>query len=406
MQARALIAAAALASAAASAQVDEEALSERVAEIIRPFTLESGSLHGAGAELLIDEGARAGFFVLGERHLRHEIPALSEALLTELRPHGYSALAIETGEGIAELAERSFRDDDGESLAEVLRRQPFTAAFLDHLPEFELLDHAVGLGYELWGLDQVFVGGARFNLTRLRELAPDETARQAAERALQRANEGFEHYARTGDDSSGFLIAAEAGAYADLREAFEGMPQALRIIDELETSGRIYRLYGAGENYASNHLRIQLMKRHLVERFQRSAHETRVFIKVGGIHGVRGYTRLNQLDVGNSAAELGLLRGEGSIHVFVEAIEMVGAQGEVTRTIDADHPLAPIAAAMPESADWVVADLRELRPLFHDGPNAEAYPDLAEWIWGYDLIVLTRRFTRAERVPGVPAPPD
>lgn len=60
-------------------------------------------------------------------------------------------------------------------------------------------------------------------------------------------------------------------------------------------------------------------------------------MKVGGIHGVRGYTRLNQLDLGNSAAELGLLRGGGSLRVFVESIDMIAAG---------------------------------------------AYPGLAEWVWG------------------------
>lgn len=392
--------------ATVNAQIDGEQLSAQVEEHTHSFSLKDGQLAGPGAELLIEEGRRASFFVLGERHLRNEVPGLAGALLTELRPHGYGAFAVETGEAIADFAETSFREDDGKALADLLRSRPFTAAFIDHAHEFELLGEAVGLGYELWGLDQVFVGGARFNLARLVELAPDEAARTHAEQALERANAGFEKFAESGDKSHGFLAAAGAEAYDELRDAFEGVPAALRIIDELQTSGQIYRLYDEGENYVSNHQRIQLLKRHLIEQLEQTERDTKVFMKIGGIHGVRGYTRLNQLDLGNSAAELGLLRGGGSIHVFVEAIDMVDADGESKRIVGDGHPFAPIAAAMPDSEDWVVTDLRKLRPVFHRDENAEAHPDLAEWVWQYDLVVLTREFTPAERLPGVPAPPD
>lgn len=402
-----LIAAAALVAAASvAAQVDDARLAALVEEHTHPFSLQDGKLAGPGAELLVEEGRRAGFFVLGERHLHNEVPALAGALLEELEPHGYGALAIETGEAITGFAEKSFRENSGQALAETLRSRPLTAPFIDHEPEFDLLGKAVKLGYDLWGLDQVFVGGARFNLARLVELAPDEAARARAAQALERADTAFEKFAQTGDRRDGYLAITGAEAYDELRAAFEGVPGALRIIDELQTSGRIYGLFGAGENYASNYQRIRLMKRRLIEQLERTDPDTRVFMKVGGIHGVRGYTRLNQLDLGNSAAELGLLRGGGSIHVFVEAIDIIDAAGEKKRTVGDDHAFAPMVAAMPDSADWAVIDLRKLRPVFHRDDNAGAHPDLAEWVWQYDLVVLTREFTPAERLPGVPALPE
>ncbi len=278
-------------------------------------------------------------------------------------------------------------------------------AIADHAEaEFALLEHAVTLGYDLWGLDQVFAGGARFNLARLVELAPSDTARAAATAALERARRGFQQFARSGDTSVGFLQSATPEDYAALREAFAD-EEARRIVDELAASSRIYQLFGRGANYRSNHERIQLMKRHLAERVNAAGPETRVFLKFGSVHMGRGHSPLNQLDLGNAAAEIGLLRGGGSLHVKVTALGSTGTDGAVSDwTASAPH-LRRFADAMDDEAAWTVFDLRPLRPIFHRAANAEGREELSELVWAYDLLVVARGFTRAEPLPGVPVAP-
>ena len=370
-----------------------------------PLELREGELHGAGAELLIREGLKASFFALGESHLNNETPALSGALLKALAPAGYRALAIETGPTIAAHAEAELRAGRKQELAGLFAELPFTAAFIDHTAEFDLLDQAVAIGYSLWGLDQIFLGGARFNLRRLMEMAPDDAARDAAGAALDRADQRFIEFAGTGDSSAGFLQATGDDDYAALRAAFADHDQGLRIIDELAASGRIYRLYRQGANYQSNHERISLMKRHLAKHLRAAEDWPRVFLKFGSIHMQRGYTPLNQLDLGNAAAELGVLRGDGSIHVKVSALSSVNAAGEIRDWTAESDVLARLGKAMPKDAEWMVFDLRPLRPKLHDNDVAQAHPALADLAWGYDLIVVTRTFTAASRLPGVPGPP-
>lgn len=376
-----------------------------LAEHVEPMSLGPDGLAGPGAERLIDEGSDAAFFALGESHLNNETPALTSALLEALRPAGYSVLAIETGPMIAEHAEAEIRAGRAESLAGLFAELPFTAAFIDHQPEFELLERAIALGYAIWGLDQVFAGGARFNLVRLVELAPGDSARAAASEALAKAREGFTRFARTGDTSTGFLQTAEPDDFDRLRRAFAGVPEAIRIIEELAASSRIYQLYSAGENYRSNYERITLMKRHLAEHLRETPGEVKVFMKFGSFHMRRGYTPLNQLDLGNAAAEIGLLRGGGSLHVQVTALESRDGAGERSDWTDDSPHLARFADAMPDGADWAVFDLRPLRPIFHRRANVEGREALAELAWGFDLLVLARRFTRAEPLPGVPPLP-
>ncbi|MGK7294517.1 MAG: hypothetical protein ACNS61_01660 [Candidatus Wenzhouxiangella sp. M2_3B_020] len=372
---------------------------------VQPFRLVEGRLQGQGANQLVAEGRRASFFALGESHLNEETPALTEALLEALKPAGYSALAIETGPMIAEHAAAALRGGRRDALAGLFAEVPFTAAFIDHAPEFGLLERAVDLGYALWGLDQVFIGGARFNLDSLVELAPSDEARKLAAAALERAERGYVRFAETGDSAQGFLVTASEAEYDALRAAFDGVPEAGRILDELAASTRIYRLFGQGENYRSNHERIELMKRHLADNLRETDTGTKVFLKFGSVHMQRGYSPLNQLDLGNAAAELGFYRGGGSLHVKVTALGSTGLDGEFDDWTESSPYLDRFEAAMPEDSEWAVFDLRALRPIFHDRDNADGRGALAEIVWGYDLLVLAREFTRAEPLPGVPSPP-
>jgi hypothetical protein len=264
----------------------------------------------------------------------------------------------------------------------------------------------VASGYDLWGLDQVFIGGARFNLDRLVEIAPDDEARDVAAAMLERAERGFAEFTRTGDQAGGFLVSATEADYEALRAAFDDAPAALGIIDELAASTRIYRLYGQGRNYRSNHERIELMKRHLADELRRAGESTKVLLKFGSVHMRRGYSPLNQLDLGNAVAELGFYRGGGSLHVQVTALASRDPAGNVTDWTERTPWLSRFEQAMPDGAEWAVFDLRPLRPLFHDADNAAGREALAELAWGYDLLVVARRFTRAVPLPGVPALPD
>ena len=128
-------------------------------------------------------------------------------------------------------------------------------------------------------------------------------------------------------------------------------------------------------------------------------------MKFGAVHMRRGYSPLNQLDLGNTAAELGMLRGGGSIHVNVGALSSVSEEGQVRDRRADSEVSARLARAMPGEAEWAVFDLRPLRPILHSESVAGAHPELADLVWGFDMMVLTRRFTAAPRLPDVPAPP-
>ena len=357
------------------------------------FELRDGQLSGPGAERLREAAAAATMFCVGESHGNVQTPTLLRALLPDLAKAGYGAYAIETGERIANHAESAIQRGLKETLP-TLVRMPYTAPFIDRQSEFALLRAAVSQRLDVWGLDQVFLGGARFNLSELVRLAPTPEARALAESSMQRAIEGFLHFAKTRDQSKGFMAATTPEQYQALRDAFQGSSEGLRIIDELEKSARVYGLYGAGKNYESNFERIELMKRHLNENLRQLPVEKKVLLKFGSVHMGRGYSPLNQLDLGNAAAELAAHRGGSSFHLLVTAAQFSSGPS----------PYAELVEALGDN-DWAFIDLRPLREHFHKDSSPIEPGSFRQLVWRYDAVAITKRFAEDPHLPGIPTLP-
>ena len=76
------------------------------------------------------------------------------------------------------------------------------------------------------------------------ELAPDDDARSLATDWHAKANAGFAVFARSGDQSQGFMIVVTDADFDRLDEAFaDAGPEARSILAELRASATIYRHY-------------------------------------------------------------------------------------------------------------------------------------------------------------------
>lgn len=378
--------------ASPSAVAQADAPESIIAEHSEPLTLRAGRVRGPGASTLRRDIKEAAILCIGEAHLNKQTPGFVQAILPWLTDAGYTVFGIETGRTEAEFLERGMRDDP-EALARFMAEAPFSIPFFDHVPEFDLLREAAEAGMDIRGFDQVFVGGVRLNVQLLGELADTDEQRETAEQLAAEALDAFRTFATTGDGSKDLMVAATASDYRRLRRVFEGNHPALDIIDEIEASAEIYRLFRAGENYQNNNARINLMKSHFADTINELDPDARVVLKFGSVHAGRGYSPLNQLDLGNAASEIAITRGGPSLHLYIAAA-------------DAEYdPMPMLAEASGIDGDWRLVDLRPLRDHFHTDVNAARHPELARLAWRYDMVVLAPTFTPAERLPGVPAPP-
>lgn len=362
-------------------------------------------LGGPGAGFLDAHAAESDFVLVGESHGNRETPRIVDHLRNRLQGQGYGVFAVETGPVVTAAMVERLRSPNGvAALTEFARRYPFGFPFFQWREEAELLHRTVMDGWQVWGLDQEFVGGARFILDRLRELASRERAREVIATWRRHAERGYEAYVEGGDTDQAFMMTATAETFRELRAAFaEGPAEAMWMLDELEESAAVYQLYSSGQNYESNHRRIRLLKRHLADSLSayraRVGRDAKVLLKFGSVHMGRGYSPLNQLDLGNQAAELGFARGRESFHLTIMAGTYETRTGRDVAALDQAPYLAPLLDVLDED-EWVVIDLSALRPYLHRRQNRQRHQDLTQLVFRYDAAIVGRRLRpSADLVP-------
>ncbi|MDX1385699.1 MAG: hypothetical protein R3190_18755, partial [Thermoanaerobaculia bacterium] len=222
-------------------------------------------LSGPGLDFLVREGAASELFLIGESHNTDEIPRLTSRLAVELRAHGYGALAIETGPLTAEWMVADLRAGGIEQLNATLTAFPFTVPFFDRVPEAELLATSLRHGYEIWGLDQEFIGSGRYWLKRLERLAPTEAAGEVVASWFAREMEAAAHYQQTESTERLVLSSASPEEFEELATLFTDVPEGHAIVEAMAKSAHIYQLWRSA-NYANNRDRVLYMKRNLIAR--------------------------------------------------------------------------------------------------------------------------------------------
>lgn len=391
MRFRHLLIAGALGAAVLPAQ---DSLTELVRTNMRALELGDSGLTGPGADFVLQEADAARFFLIGESHGNVETCRLTTWLLDELKGRGYGAYALETGPASTELYTRIARDKGAQGIFELTAEFPFSVAFLNWREEVEVFAHALDQGWAVWGLDQEFIGSGRFLLSRLIELAGDDAAKKLATEWHGKAMQGFAHFAKTGDQSMGFMATVTDADFDALDAAFaDADHEATHILGELRASATVYGHYSARRYYMNNYDRIKLMKRHFVDRLQTT--DDKVLMKFGSAHMGRGYSPFDQLDLGNIAAELAFADGSDSFHLQVFAKQSVQSDGTV-KDFTASPELAPLYAEVPDTGG--VLDLRALRPYCNSKRVKSDMPELCALVRRFDAILVLPSFTRSTEI--------
>ncbi len=354
-------------------------------------------LSGPGAEFVVKQGGEAAFFLIGEVHGTRETAWLTNHLLERLRPAGYAAYALETGPITTSLLVQELRAKGQDAVAKLLTDYPMTSAFLNFREELEVVGNAVKQGYQVWGIDQEFMGSGRFLLAHLETLAPTSKARKLVGKWRDRANQGFKLMAESGDPSKIFMSLVTDADFDEFDGAFAvAQTEARRILKEMRATAAVYRHFFQGRYFENDTDRILLMKRYLLEGLDQIGPDDKVLIKLGGDHTARGYAVNHQLDVGNQANELGFARGGGSFHLFVCAREL---KGWPDHWADDTAHLAPLFKHA-RGDEPVVFDVRPLRPILAKQPKK--YEKLFRDVLRYDAIMVFPTFRAS--TPVVPMP--
>ena len=385
-------------SAAEQTVPPEKLLAQTLAANRHAISVQDGTLHGPGAELLLQRAGDAQFVLIGEDHGFVEPPRLAMALNRSLGPKSLPHLVIETGPSAAQL----LAGNSSQAVAELVRRHPGVFPFFGWQDDVAMTAqwNAEKTTIDpLWGIDQEFILGTQLSMQRLVELAPDAKTRAVAQDYLARARASDARMLSLHDPGQVYLPAMTAADFSALRAG--AVPEAVALINGLEESAQIYQLQNS-EGYRSNHLRSQLMKRQFMQHYRaaqaRGESTPRAMFRLGAYHTYRGLSPTNQFDIGNLATELAASNGMDSLHILMIAAggkvnrKQVFMEDENLRSVPyaAEEELAVLGAkpllqaALP--ADWVLIDLAPLRSMW-DARTA-AGPEFERLVFAYDFVVV------------------
>ena len=371
-----------------------------------PLSVVDGKLAGPGGRHLVAKSAGARFVMLGEEHGVAEAAAAMGALLDELRPAGFHTLAIEVsplrGSELDRMA-RSARSNAAlsaaldSSLADWRTTVPFYVLGEERAMLRDAMSRRGGSGpMRIWGLDYE-VGADRQYLAELERLAPGPAVRAAREHAEQ----GFARLINAGDPSQLFAFAAPVATFEAIRKELgpRTPARAREIIDLLERTAAINRLFLAGRGYESNLERSRFLRENFSRAWKARVQggEDKVVFKFGGSHMMRGMNYTNTLDLGTAASLLAEELGGYSYHVLMmggkgstsSRMNIVKAQYEPNGAAEVDgRMLAWLRPAIPDTG-WVLFDIQAARLAYLQGRTRSELPATQDrFLQAYDAIVI------------------
>lgn len=405
-------------SAFATGSVAEEksspSFASRLAQAISPLDVDPKGLSGAGALVLSKAVADSRYVLIGESHMTREIPAFTTQICRLMAPSGLTAMAVETGPETARVVDAAMRSEDREArVGDFLRRHPDGVAFFDGRDEVRMAGDcaaAAGPDFQLWGLDQEFLGSSGHLLEEMLAAGPGPLARTALTGLAAQERKATAAALASGSPFDLFLLSAKqsdldqaAGAVAQ-----DGGARVSYLFGLLTETRAIYQASRTRQG-DPNGRRARLMKRTLAARLAGKA-DARVLMKFGSVHAYKSINPLGQRDLGAYVAERADGEGVTALHIVVDGAKGASAgyagvgRPATVQTFDmkddkvpdwrSDVALARPAGAAPQS--WLLVDLRVLRAQ----GLASAPQEWRELALGYDIAILAPTFT-ATSVLGV-----
>jgi hypothetical protein len=383
---------------AAPTQTATERIAERALQNRHRLDYSNGVFSGPAWDLMVREGNAAHAFLIGEEHGIAENPKLAAQLFAALRSSGYAHLAVEISPPMAAHLDRAARAGvDG--VRAMFADRASNVAFFGMREEAEWIADAraavPGRAPMLWGLDYE-VSGYRRLITDLKAKRKPRAAEAELARLEAASNASVARYEETHNPQFIFSFSGDPELVRAVRAAWpRADDEALWMLETLEETLEINKLWVAGQGHASNVRRADFNKRNL-RRYWRTAQDQKVFYKFGASHMVRGLSHTWSFDIGTMAAELAHLAGGKSFHMLVlPGATSPHAQFDPSAwtyrpATDGTYTTGPLAlliqAAFTDAMTLI--DLRPLRSSATGQRSAQLPDELVRTVHGFDAALV------------------
>jgi hypothetical protein len=343
--------------------------SGQVADGVLPMLQKQYDLAAEGRTFLLDEAARASFFMLGELHGENEIPTLIRGVWPAMWAAGYRHVAAE----ISPWAANELEFGRPERAIPGLWTRP-EAAFVTSLK--------AGAAPVLWGCDIEEVQPQLL----VRELAAANPGSQALQTAVETVKGGYRR------QMAPALLELVRTATAPGDRSIGGV--SLR--DSLARTLEVEADRANGARLSASRRRENVMKDLFHTRWVK-ADRPKVFLRFGRNHLHRGFDRRGVSTLGNFVAELAVAE-----HLQVFNVAAFAGGGKIRLAGPAtdfdergDDPAFAYLASIARYPSTVF-DLRPLRDGLHRIPadkRSAIEASLLYWADSYDAIIFYKEVT-------------
>ena len=368
-----------------------------------PLTL-SDKPAGSGWDWIVREASSARFTLIGEEHGVAETAQFSAALFAALRGAGYSRMAIELSPPIAEDVEAAGRRDGLRGIKDLLKT-PGLFTFYNLREEAQFVADVIKAAPKnervLWGLDREIFSD-RYLILKLEAKAPPR-AREAVARLKEASANAWKKNDQTRNPDDMFILAEDPALVAAVRAVWPNPDrESETIMRTLEESLAIETAERNGGMWPYMQSRTQWLRSNLaglLRADQGRMVQSKMLMKFGYGHSIRGANYVNVFDLGALADEVATLTGERAFHILVipgpdsrQAVpgERRGFRSVPTADYDdfgaGDRRLTRVLPNANATGHEVI-DFRALRPLAMRGLEGWN-PDVVRTIHGYDAAVI------------------
>jgi hypothetical protein len=296
-------------------------LAEAIAANRLPLDFDGRRFSGAGYNWLLRRGSEAQAFLLGEEHGIAENPKLAAQLFGALVPSGYRHAAVEISPPMAAAVDRALASSNPDALRSLLTTPESRIAFFGLREEADWLRSASaalpGKAPFLWGMDYE-VGADRYLIRQLASARKPAAAKQALAKLAAASAASWAKYEQTHNPEFIYSFAGDPKLVQDLRAAWRNAGAESRLImDTLEQTFAINRLWVEKKGYESNLVRSRFMRANLLRYWRSKPPHDRLFMKMGASHLVRGLSMTDVFDLGTLVPELAVANGGRSFHLLV-----------------------------------------------------------------------------------------
>jgi hypothetical protein len=361
------------------------------------LTLTDGRPSGPGWDWLVQQARTARFTLIGEEHGVAETAQLTAALFSALRGSGYTRMAVELSPPIAHDIETAARKGGVKAIEDFLKT-PGIFTFSNLHEEAQFLADVVAAAPKnervLYGFDREIFSD-RYLISKLEPKVP-AGARAAFARLKEADDSARAKNARTGNPDDLFFLSQDSALATALRAAWPNPdPESDAVLRTLEGSLAIETAERNGGMFPYAERRAQYMRSNTAALLR--GNPTRILMKFGYNHSIRGPDYVNTFDLGTMADEVAALTGDRAFHILVipgpgsrQAVLGNGFVSVATDSVDefrAGGQRLTRVLANPNATGHEVFDLRPLRRFAMRGLESWN-ADLVRTIHGYDAVVI------------------